>query len=46
MNERKCETCANRNTPWCKGCEYNFPGLEQFDFYSKVRVDKENDKNG
>lgn len=37
----KCETCANQNTPWCKGCEWNFPGLEQFDFYQERKETKE-----
>lgn len=30
-----CETCALQGTPWCGGCDWNFPGLEQFDFYQK-----------
>ncbi|MCB7039834.1 MULTISPECIES: hypothetical protein [Eubacteriales] len=33
---KKCDTCANRNTRWCNGCEHNFPGLEQFDFYQET----------
>lgn len=39
---KKCETCANQNTAWCKGCEHNFPGLEQFDFYQE-RKESEGD---
>ena len=41
MNNAKCRTCQNRHTPWCKGCEHNFPGLDQFDFYQKIEEDKE-----
>ena len=33
---KKCDTCANRNTRWCNGCEHNFPGLEQSDFYQET----------
>ena len=33
----KCQTCANRGTAWCGGCEHNFPGLEQFDFYQESK---------
>lgn len=46
MNERKCETCANRGTAWCKGCEHNFPSLDQFDFYQKLEETKEDDQSG
>ena len=36
---KKCANCKNRlNDPrWCRGCEYNFPGLEQFDFYQAIK---------
>lgn len=34
MNTR-CKTCANKDSAWCKGCEYHHPGLDQFDFYSE-----------
>lgn len=34
---KKCETCALQDTAWCKGCEHNFPGLEQFDFYQEQK---------
>lgn len=40
---KKCETCTNQNTAWCKGCEYNFPGLEQFDFYQKRKESEDGD---
>lgn len=33
---KKCDTCANRSTRWCNGCEHNFPVLEQFDFYQET----------
>lgn len=46
MNNPKCETCANRHTPWCSGCEYNFPGLEQFDFYQEVKKNEGADQRG
>ena len=29
----KCDTCRNNGSAWCKGCEYDHPGLDQFDFY-------------
>lgn len=36
--DKRCNNCKNRiNDPrWCPGCEYNFPGLEQFDFYQPI----------
>lgn len=36
--DKRCNNCKNRiNDPhWCKGCEYNFPGLDQFDFYQPI----------
>lgn len=37
INSRKCETCANRGSGWCKGCEHNSPGLDQFDFYQEMK---------
>ena len=37
----KCKTCALQNPPWCKGCEWRFPGLEQFDFYQERKEMKE-----
>ncbi len=40
---KKCETCANRNTAWCKGCEHKFPGLEQFDFYQEQKESEDGD---
>lgn len=46
MNERNCETCANRETPWCKGCEYKVPGLDQFDFYQKLMEPKGDGQRG
>lgn len=33
--------CANRGTAWCKGCEWNFPGVEQFDFYQEIKKREE-----
>lgn len=35
---KPCDTCANRGTLWCGGCEHSLPGLEQFDFYQSVRL--------
>lgn len=36
--DKRCNNCKNRvNDPrWCQGCEYNFPGLDQFDFYQPI----------
>lgn len=42
----KCETCANRGTAWCEGCEYNYPGLNQFDFYQELKEVKEGSQRG
>lgn len=36
---KKCVTCANRDTGWCKGCEHNFPGVDQFDFYQEIKAE-------
>ena len=33
----KCDTCENKKTGWCRGCEHNFPGVDQFDFYQEIR---------
>jgi len=37
---RKCDTCKNQGTAWCKGCEYNFPGVDQFDFYQEIKPEE------
>lgn len=38
MNE-KCNSCKLRydERPWCKGCENNFPGVDQFDLYQPIK---------
>lgn len=36
----KCNSCKNKSTAWCCGCEHRQPGLEQFDFY--VEIDTKN----
>ena len=33
---KKCDSCANRGTGWCRGCEHRCPGLEQYDFYQET----------
>lgn len=38
MRGTKCLSCGNyAEGKWCRGCEYNFPGLDQFDFYQEIR---------
>ncbi len=37
MYSEKCKTCANKGTGWCGGCEHNFPGVDQFDFYQGIK---------
>ena len=37
---KKCDSCANKGTGWCLGCEHNFPGLEQFDLYQEIARSK------
>jgi len=36
-----CSTCANLNTKWCGGCEYNFPSVDNFDFYREIENESE-----
>ena len=31
----KCDSCKNKGTAWCRGCEHRQSGLEQFDFYQE-----------
>ena len=40
---KKCETCTNQNTAWCKGCEQKVPGLEQFDFFQEQKESEGDD---
>lgn len=37
--DKRCNNCRNRigDPRWCPGCWYNFPGLEQFDFYQPIQ---------
>ena len=38
MRGTKCLNCGNyAEGKWCPGCEHNFPGLDQFDFYQEIR---------
>lgn len=37
-----CETCRNRGSAWCRSCDRIAPGLERFDFYQKIHLEKEN----
>ena len=38
MRGTQCLSCRNyAEGKWCRGCEYNFPGLDQFDFYQEIR---------
>lgn len=42
----KCDSCKNKSTAWCCGCEHRQPGLEQFDFYQRVKSkDSSNTEN-
>lgn len=40
---KMCETCALQSTAWCNGCEHNFLGLEQFDFYQERKESEDCD---
>lgn len=33
----QCDSCGNKGTAWCWGCEHRCPGLEQFDFYQRIK---------
>lgn len=37
----KCDSCKNKGTAWCCGCEHRQPGLEQFGFYQAQKKDEE-----
>lgn len=35
----KCDSCKNKGTAWCRGCEHRYPGLDQFDFYQRAKLE-------
>jgi len=38
MQKEFCNKCSNQDTAWCKGCEHNFPGVDQFDFFREIKL--------
>ena len=37
MKKVDCNNCKNNKTAWCSGCEYNFPSVDNFDFYRPIK---------
>ena len=38
MKKVDCNNCKNNKTAWCSGCEYNFPSVDNFDFYIPIKI--------
>ena len=34
-----CDSCKNKGTAWCLGCEHRYPRLDQFDFYQRAKLE-------